>query len=393
MSSGFAAASNLQLLRRDALLQNFGFQPQVLSIVRTAPFDSIWGIACVGSGAKMAAASSQEHATSRQNGRVVCDLPENDQGLSINTGQQGSKYWQDSTDQDVSFWPFGIFQPTIDHTEDYHSGQAVLLCRRRQGRPEPSNVSHGRKTSGASQAPAAGRRWRVTGGGSPGRLWVGLNFVQLPHLTHHSIAFRTRNSRQDLQQAADALLSKGAIERGLESSLGFYSWLFLVPKKTRHLPPVIDLFTFESSPGGAPLQNGNPGVRSSSHQKPRMDRLRRHKRCLSPCPNAQGRQKVPAIQSEQEDLPVHLSTFWIGNFTSGIYQASKTCRSLVKTARCQAARLLGRLADLRRVSSIKFQGHLGQKITNFDPNWAFPVCNSSSTSTMDLKWWTKLDVV
>ena len=38
-SAGFAAASNLQLLRRDALLKNFGFQPQVLSTVRTALFE------------------------------------------------------------------------------------------------------------------------------------------------------------------------------------------------------------------------------------------------------------------------------------------------------------------------------------------------------------------
>ena len=39
VSAGFAAASNLQLLRRDALLKNFKFQPQVLSSVRTATFE------------------------------------------------------------------------------------------------------------------------------------------------------------------------------------------------------------------------------------------------------------------------------------------------------------------------------------------------------------------
>ena len=39
VSAGFAAASNLQLLRRDALLKYFKFQPQVLSSVRTAPFE------------------------------------------------------------------------------------------------------------------------------------------------------------------------------------------------------------------------------------------------------------------------------------------------------------------------------------------------------------------
>ena len=37
--AGFATASNLQLLRRDALLRNFNFQPPVLSAVRTAPFE------------------------------------------------------------------------------------------------------------------------------------------------------------------------------------------------------------------------------------------------------------------------------------------------------------------------------------------------------------------
>ena len=39
VSAGFAAASNLQLLRHDALLRNFNFHPQVLSAVRTAPFE------------------------------------------------------------------------------------------------------------------------------------------------------------------------------------------------------------------------------------------------------------------------------------------------------------------------------------------------------------------
>ena len=44
-------------------------------------------------------------------------------------------------------------------------------------------------------------------------------------------------------------------------------------------------------------------------------------------------------------------------------------------------------------ASIKFQGHSGQKIADFDPNWAFPDCNSSLNSPMALKWCTKLNVV
>ena len=44
-------------------------------------------------------------------------------------------------------------------------------------------------------------------------------------------------------------------------------------------------------------------------------------------------------------------------------------------------------------SSIKFQGHTRQKIATFDRNWAFPDCNSSLNSPMDLKRCTKLDII
>ena len=37
-------------------------------------------------------------------------------------------------------------------------------------------------------------------------------------------------------------------------------------------------------------------------------------------------------------------------------------------------------------SSITFQGHRGQKIADFDLNWAFPDCNSCLNSPTDLKW-------
>ena len=73
---------------------------------------------------------------------------------------------------------------------------------------------------------------------------VGITFLQRPQLTRQCISFRARNSRQDLQQAVDALLSKGAIERVTNvTSLRYYSRLFVVPKKTGDLHPVINLST------------------------------------------------------------------------------------------------------------------------------------------------------
>ena len=43
-------------------------------------------------------------------------------------------------------------------------------------------------------------------------------------------------------------------------------------------------------------------------------------------------------------------------------------------------------------SSVKFQGHTALEIAEFDPDWAFPDCNSSLNSQMATKWCTKLEV-
>ena len=43
-------------------------------------------------------------------------------------------------------------------------------------------------------------------------------------------------------------------------------------------------------------------------------------------------------------------------------------------------------------SSLKLQGHMAQKIIDFDPNWAFPDCNSSLNSPMATKWCIELEV-
>ena len=43
-------------------------------------------------------------------------------------------------------------------------------------------------------------------------------------------------------------------------------------------------------------------------------------------------------------------------------------------------------------SSVKFQGHTALKIVEFDPDWAFPDCNSSLNSSMAMKCCTKLEV-
>ena len=43
-------------------------------------------------------------------------------------------------------------------------------------------------------------------------------------------------------------------------------------------------------------------------------------------------------------------------------------------------------------SSVKLQGCMALKIVEFDPDWAFPDCNSSLNSPMGKRCCTKLEV-
>ena len=68
-------------------------------------------------------------------------------------------------------------------------------------------------------------------------------------------------------------------------------------------------------------------------------------------------------------------------FTGGFEMMCKAWRSIDEVSYCFSR------------SSVNFQGHGGQKITIFYPNWAFPDCNSSLNIPMALKCCIKLNVV
>ena len=77
-----------------------------------------------------------------------------------------------------------------------------------------------------------------------------------------------------------------------------------------------------------------------------------------------------------------------------IPRAFRDCNSSLNSL----ANVAHSLKEHRRVTllfsrwSVKFQGHTGQKCTDFDPNRAFPDCNSSLKSQMDFKRCTELGI-
>ena len=64
--------------------------------------------------------------------------------------------------------------------------------------------------------------------------------------------------------------------------------------------------------------------------------------------------------------------------------------SQMATKWCKAWSSRGEVSYCFSRLSVKFQGHTGQKVADFDPNWVFPDCNSSLNFQMAKKWCTKL---
>ena len=68
-------------------------------------------------------------------------------------------------------------------------------------------------------------------------------------------------------------------------------------------------------------------------------------------------------------------------FTDGYEMMHRAWSSIVEVPYCFSR------------SYVKLQGHTALKIVKFDPNWAFPDCNSSLNSWMAMKCCTKLETV
>ena len=365
VSVGFAAASNLQLLRRDALLKNFGFQPQVLSTVRTAPLESPH---VLGLEPKVL---QNRVRTIRQADRMA--------GSSVTFVQKPKESNQTSTKKTSSTkknqqaWT-SVFErlcspstTTVQRTVSQDQSFCAGAGRWAQSRPFPGQHKKARTAAAAS---SAGQRWQGAGGGSPGRLcptveksavllsshqhcrgrgWHNFSSTTSAHPSVHQLPGQEQPPGSPAGSGCP--VGQGSHREGQQHDFSRVLQL-AVPgsEKDRRPSSSNRLVHTEPAHGDASLQDGNSGIRPSRHQKPGVDSLHRHSRRLSPCPNAQGRKKVSAFCGQQVGLPVHLSSLWIGNFTSGVHKATAPSRSSVKTARCQAARLLRRLADPCRYS-------------------------------------------
>ena len=337
VSAGFAAASNLQLPRRDALLRNFGFQPQVLSTVRTAPFE----------GPHVLGPDPKE----LQNWVRAILQADRMAGSSV-TFAQKPKETKTSTKVTSSSWKkqsrTSIFdrlgspaattvQRTVTQEQPFRAGAG----RGARHGPYPDQRSKTKKTSSAS---SAGRRWRGPGGGSPGGLCPTVEESTGHHPGHrhcrgrggHHSAHPSVHQLPDQKQPARPPAGRGclAIEGGHRA--GYQRDIPGILKPTVSGPQedgrsLSGDRPFHSQPphGSSTLQDGDASIRPFSHQKSRVDSVHRHPGRLSTCPDAPSRPEVSVICGQQASAPIHLSTLWIGN----IREFTKLLRPVVTLLR------------------------------------------------------------
>ena len=357
VSAGFAAASNLQLLRRDALLKNFGFQPQVLSTVRTAPFEGshVLGpepkvfqnrVCTIRQADRMAGSSvtfTQKHRETKSSTKVTS---------SRKTASRTSVFDR-------------LGSPTATTTQRTVTQEPPIRAGAGRGashRPYPD----GRKKSGKASASSTTRqRWRVPGGGSPGRLCNALaeSAGQLPGHRHcrgrggHCIP-ATTSAQPSVRQLPDqkqpagppasrrCLADEGSHRACHQRDIPRILQLVVPGPKEDRRSATCDRSLHSQPPhGSSTLQDGDARVCPFSHQKSGVDGIDRHMRCLPSCSDAPGHQQVSTFRGQQESVPVHLSSIWAGDFSARVHQAAAARRSAVKAARCEATRLLRRLAD------------------------------------------------
>ena len=348
ITSRLAAASNLQLLRCDALLKNFGWRPQVLSTVRTAPFEGSHVL-----GPEPKELQNRVRAI-RQADRIA--------GSSVTFAQKHreSKSGTKATSSRKAASRKSVFdrlgspaatttQRTVTLEPPFRAG----TDRGAHHRPYPE----ARKKPGKSSAASSTRqRWRVLGGGSPGRLCPALaeSAGQLPGHRHcrgrggHCIPATTSahpsvHQLPDQKQPARPPASRGclAVEGGHRAGHQRDIPRVLQPvvpgsKEDRRSAACDQSLHSQPPHGSSTLQDGDARVRPFSHQKSGVDGIDRHPRCLPSCSDAPGHPQVSALRGQQASLPIHLPSFRLATSSR---EFNKLLRPIVALLRQQGVKL------------------------------------------------------
>ena len=302
LSAGFAAASHLQLLCRDALLKNFGFQPQVMSTVNC----TVRGLPCARSRAQGPSEPSENHQTGWQDGWVVSLVHQEAPWVQV-------QHESDVIKEDC----FQVFSLRLSGTSYCHHDPensdtgAALSRRRQQGSPPPTlsrqpqealQVFCGFLNQTTLTGPRWGFAWQTlphTGGvcwataGPPALFRTGGHCIPAMTSAHPSV-HQLLDQKQPAGPPASrvCLAAQGSSRAGHQCDIPRVLQP-VVPGPKEDSRSVACYRSLHSQPphGSSTLQDGDARVHLFSHQKSGLDGIDRHTRCLLHVPMHQAIRK------------------------------------------------------------------------------------------------------
>ena len=153
-----------------------------------------------------------------------------------------------------------------------------------------------------------------------------LPFRFRPYLTRSPTVisnYHNPTKQSFLVEALHQLINKNAVEPvENQNSLGFYNWLFLVPKPNNRWRPFLDLSTLNTFLNRV-VQDGDPRDNKNLSTGRGVGHIHRFQRHILPHTNSQSVQEVHAFSSPGSVLPVQSPTLWSIHSSHGVHSGGQ----------------------------------------------------------------------
>ena len=171
----------------------------------------------------------------------------------------------------------------------------------------------------------------------------GLEFKDQPQQSHRPQTMESRYQAKAISEEIQKLEEKGAIQEINNDKDGFYSRLFLVPKKDGQMRPCSDQPPIsEPISGSQPFQDVGHARSEGSPTKERLDDKNRSQGCLLLDPHPPRAPEVATIQVGKEIVSVHMSSFKTSLSSESVHEDPSASGGVFTQQRHSPCHLSGR---------------------------------------------------
>ena len=370
ITASVAVASNIQLVRRDVVLDHLLLNQSSASRARTAPFS---GTHLMGPDPNR---FYEEIMKLREQQVLHGGLSANFRNpAALGTAQSRSVWNRAQTNNRPRGTGARGRQPFRRPSTTARQGQQQGQSRQQRGQPQLQQGRGGfnrrgrrsrsnRNESAPGGSASATRHWDVAGRGSPDKFCpaVAESVRRLPCVSHAwersavgvGISTSTHQNthlfqHQEYAQGLADGSGQALVQRGNRASVPSRNQGFLQPslpgaEKDRGFTSCHRSLPLERPSGYSAVQDGDPGFSPGFHQRKRMDCVHRHTGRISSRSHGKVCTEIPQIHGKRACVSVYMPPVRLGYLSSGVYQVAATSGPASAAPRYQAPCISGRLA-------------------------------------------------